>query len=754
MHTDGFGSPDQAWTGQRNLAYDDGMGEKLGGRLGKRLRIGLGVLGLAGVTESATGNPVLAQPQPQRAAAAAATPSAASPAQTVSSTPAASPAAILRITARHGEILYDKGGNGLETATPLPENVVLSRLDEVATKEGSLELASATGYSVRLGSGSHVALLGTSSLYLARGELSIIDRSGAAGASAASAPPFYIVTPCGRSLIRARDARLRVDGNRTVVSVYAGAVFLGSPNPVGAGVAAGQSAHCEKGGASSAPAPLLPAPEWSGGGEVLVIGDDGAPAPFRVLPVAAAARQRIELFLSDGETETPIQSVTRAASDPPLLLAKPEVGRYVARAHAIDSDGALGLASPPHPFLVARIAGLDREGRAHAEAGSLPRITAPKGSTWSVLLDGAPVSAARLTAGAHKLRLQIAGLAADVPLLLTGKPGAPEPPREAPPPRDFQGDSSAIWIGPTAEPEAPTAAAPPPSDVLSATPALPPRPTAAPLPRESPEPEDLLFGGIGEVPFDGVRSPWARSYVGTRFELVTSGALRVAAGGRFAMRNGFGIEATASLLRAAIANLPDGQEATGIGNLTAAVRTPRLARKHLAVQGLVGMVAPISTSFLDGSLEKEPRAASPAMGGSEFLPGARPPGGGWRVEPALLFGVRVRSFSLATLQGVSLRVAPDVSASYAGSLMLHVEILPSLRCVSFATWEVGYLGAAVAAAVLDRGGAVGGGVEALLAAGGRGSLRLALLGRAGVGEGGVALYGSGAVGAQVGYLFH
>ena len=135
---------------------------------------------------------------------------------------------------------------------------------------------------------------------------------------------------------------------------------------------------------------------------------------------------------------------------------------------------------------------------------------------------------------------------------------------------------------------------------------------------------------------------------------------------------------------------------------------------------------------------------------------ARPRGGGWRIEPALLLGVRLRNVTISTMQGISLRVAPDVSAAYAGGLLVHTEIVPALRLITFAVWEVHYLGGTVGTTYVtpDNAGAVGGGLEALIPTGSRGKLRLSILGRAGIGDGGEALYGRATLGFQFGYRFN
>jgi hypothetical protein len=271
--------------------------------------------------------------------------------------------------------------------------------------------------------------------------------------------------------------------------------------------------------------------------------------------------------------------------------------------------------------------------------------------------------------------------------------------------------------------------------------------------------DDLLFGGVGEVPFDGLRSPWASSALTARVESTVSGSMRIVAGGRWTMRNGFGFDASAALVRAAVTNLPDNQSVAGFGNINATVRTPALRRRHVALQGVVGMVIPTSTSFLDHAIEVDDQYADVKNGGTVLKTDQRPPsmvGREWRLEPAILLGIRLRRFTLSMVQGASLRVSPDLGAAYAGGLVVNAELVQALRFVSFAAWQVNYLGIPInpGSSTPDAGGAVGGGFEALIPGGKRGQVRLALLGRVGLGEGGAAIYGRGAVGFTFGYLFN
>jgi hypothetical protein len=323
----------------------------------------------------------------------------------------------------------------------------------------------------------------------------------------------------------------------------------------------------------------------------------------------------------------------------------------------------------------------------------------------------------------------VGGVSTEVALVAHVRPSAsstPEPLVATPPP-------------PVSPPASPTA---PPSREL------PPAATDQPVP---PPPEDALLGGVGEVPFDGVRSPWAGRLVTARLETTMSGAARLGAFGRFTFKNGLGIEAGVSLLRVALGPSDAGGGAVGFGNITAAARSPALRRGRFALQALLGTVAPLSGSSLDRAIEVD--LAAP---GGELRPDVRPSGGGWRLEPAALIGVRLGSFALITTQGASLRLGDGVTPAYAGGLMLHADLLPALRLVAFSQWHVGYLGVAIdeGDTTPDVGGAIGGGIEGLLGRGRLGQLRLSLLGRAGIGKGGAAVYGRGALGIQVGYRFN
>jgi hypothetical protein len=353
----------------------------------------------------------------------------------------------------------------------------------------------------------------------------------------------------------------------------------------------------------------------------------------------------------------------------------------------------------------------------------------------------------------------VGGLSADARLVAAGVTPVPVPTADQ---TSDSGDVTATTYGTTATSSEPETS--PPAETTTApagldeapVPPLYERPQLPLVSSDSPPLDDVLLGGVGEVPFDGIRSPWAGRYVGMRIESTMSGSMRVVAGGRFTMRNGFGVDLSASFLRAAVANRIAGNNPLGFGNINAAVRTPSLRSRYFALQGMTGLVMPTSTSFLDTSTEvSDPGYVAPDGQYYALHPEARPRGGGWRIEPAVLFGVRVRGLTLSTMQGASLRVAPNFGASYVGGFIAQLEILAGLRFLSFAAWQVNYLGAAATTdGSVDSGGALGGGFELLFPAGEHGKVRIELLGRAGLGGGGAAIYGRGAVGLQLGYRFN
>ena len=649
---------------------------------------------------------------------------------------------ILRVVSHRGEVAFNHGGDPPEEA--LSTSSVLAARDEVITRAGSVELIASAGTSLRLGSQSLAALLARDALYLARGELTILTRND-------QAPQlFYVVTPGGRSWVRAREARMRVEGNLTFVEVIDGWVRVGGGSPGAIDLRAGQASRWNKGEPPSPLRSLMPAPQWLSIGDLFLTGEATRDVSLRFSPVLGAARYRVDLLRYEGGAEpVPVSSQEISGDQGQVELRNIEVGSYHARLFSIDDAGNRGHEGPPLRFLVAKLAGLSPTGMVHTAAGQLPALTGPAGLPTSMLVDGEVPLAGAPRRGMHRLRVLIAGLYAEVPLNATAGGDASAEPADAPPPV-VAPPQTVLAVQPSAVPVgsggSPSAAAPPASEPPQ-TPSLPSaeRPTVS-------EAEDVLLGGLGEAPLEGLRSPWARSTVAGRIEFSTHNTLRIAAGGRLLMRNGFGADVWVSVLRAGLMTPPAGRSAVGFGNINASLRTPALRRRHFALQGLATVVAPTSTSYVDRSIAIDPAYSSD---GSPLRVDALPDGTGWRAEAVALVGVHFRNFHLFTNHGASLRLTPSFSAAYVGGVALQADVLSLVRFLSFASWEVGYLGLAITpeSTLPDAGGAIGGGIEVPLSVGQRGILRLALIGRAGLGQVGAAIFGRGTVGLQAGYVF-
>lgn len=662
---------------------------------------------------------------------------------------------IVRVLWQRGDAVYNHGGDPPEEA--LNPSSVLAARDEVITRNGSVELIAPTGTSLQLGNQGLAALLARDAVYLARGELTVLARNDQAPQM------FYVATPCGRSWVRAREARVRVEGNTTSVEVIDGWVRLGGNNPGAVDVRAGQASRCTKGQPPSAPHALLAPPSWLSIGDLFLTGEPTRDVNLRFSPVLGAARYRLELLRFEGGAEPILLSSQELGGDQGQVeLRNVEVGSYHARLFSIDDTGTRGIEGQPLRFLVARVAGLSATGMVHTGAGQMPPISGPAGLSASILLDGEVPQAGAPRRGMHRLRVLIAGLYADVPLNATAVSEGSSDPTDAPPtPPTPPAPAVASVPSVASAPSVPTVVAPVPPAALGTggspvAVAASEGPTQTGLPPAQPSvqqgAEDVLLGGLGEVPLDGLRSPWARSTVGGRIEFTTHNTLRVAVGGRLLLRNGFGADVWVSALRAAFLTPPTGRSAAGFGNIHASLRTPALRRSHFALQGLVSLLAPTSTSYVDRSIAVDPAYSTD---GSQLRVDALPDGTGWRTEAAALVGVNFGRFHLFTNHGASLRVAPTFSAAYVGGIALQADVLSLVRFVSFASWEVGYLGLQITpeSTLPDAGGAIGGGIEVPLALGKRGVLRLALLGRAGLGQVGAAIYGRGAVGLQAGYVF-
>lgn len=638
--------------------------------------------------------------------------------------------AVMRLARTRGDVQVRPAASAAdEAAGALPRQLAKGAV--ISVRSGEAELWLEGGGLLTLPADSQVEVIGIASVTLQRGELGVGVQPGR------EPKPIYIYGPPGSFPIKARDARVRLDGESLVITVADGLARLGSPTILwGAAVKSGEAARWDKGAPARPAHPLLPAPTWSGADEELFLTGSAESAAsleitLRWQPLPTAQRYRVELVRTDlnaasagaAAAARSVNEVTAPTTE--LMLRGLDIGSYQVRLTAIDDYGAPGATSAPHRLVVAQLAGLASDGTVQLDAGQEPQLTAPAGQPVALLVDGAP-PAGRIAGGRHRLQVTIGGVSTEVTLIAQARPSAsstPEPLVVTPPP--------------VLAPASPTA--PPSREPPAAPPVLPP------------PPEDVLLGGVGEVPFDGVRSPWAGRLITARLETTMSGAARLGAFGRFTFKNGLGIEAGVSLLRAAIGPSDAGGGAVGFGNLTAAARSPSLRRGRFALQALLATVAPLSGSSLDRAAEIDLTEA-----GGELRPDVRPSGGGWRLEPAVLLGVRVGAFALMTTQGASLRLGDGVTPAYAGGLMLHADLLPALRLVAFSQWHVNYLGVALDAGdtTPDVGGAVGGGIEGLLGRGPRGQLRLSLLGRAGIGKGGAAVYGRGALGLQVGYRFN
>lgn len=628
----------------------------------------------------------------------------------------------MRLSRARGEVMIRRAGTSTEepAGSALPRD--LGKGDVLSVRSGEGELWLESGVAITVPADAQLEVSGISSVNLLRGEIAIGVQPGR------EPRPLYVYGPPGSFPLKARDARVRLDGEALVITVVDGLARPGSPSLLwGPAVKSGEAARWDKGAPPRPAHPLLPGPQWSAAtDELFLVGTDAGALEIalRWQALPGAVRYRVELARTDADPSAPPLSVTEVeAPSTELPLRGLELGSYKARITAIDDYGAAGASSAQRRILVAQVAGLLGDGAVHVQEGQAPQIKSPTGQPAELLLDGAPLTAEGPGAGSHRLRVSLGGLAVEVPLIAQAQPATASAPTTL----------------------VPTPAVPPtPVPAQANEPKLPP-PRAEPLP-----PEDVLLGGVGEVPFDGVRSPWAGRLVTARLETTMSGAARIAAFGRFTFKNGLGLDAGVNLLRAAIGDSSAGGGAVGFGNITAAARSPALRKGRFALQAMLGMVAPLSGSSLDRAIEVDL-----APEGGSLRPDVRPAGGGWRVEPAVLLGLRIGSFALITTQGASLRLGDGVKPAYAGGLLLHADLLPSLRLLVFSQWHLGYLGVPIDPddPGPDAGGAIGGGLEGLVGKGRLGQLRLGVLGRAGIGKAGAAVYGRGTVGLQLGYRF-
>ena len=691
---------------------------------------------------SAVSSPVAAQPAAAPAVRPAAPPAGPTRPPLPGAGAAVSSVPLMRLTATRGEVLRRHGTAEEPAAAPL----ALGRGDELAVRSGAAELSLDSGMQLLIPEGSVVSVLGVSSVALLRGELQLVPKPGK------EPRPVYVQGPPGSFPLKVRDALVRLDGDALVVMVYDGVARPGSPTiSWGPAVNTGQGARWLKGGPPPPAKSLLAAPAWPATAELFLQGHTPLEFITRWQPVSGALRYRIEVLRSDGDTPPVVVASSEvAAPRTSRELRGLEPGTYLLRVSAIDDLGAIGVPSVPRRLLVAQVMNLEADGVVHLKAGSQPQVRSPAGQLATVLIDGETPAAAGPAPGPHRLRVTIGGISAEAPLVVDARAAAAGGNETASPPPSVRPAPLIETPPPRPQPSPPPPAPVTPPLVRAVPPPVPPPPPVrAPLPLG---PEDVLLGGVGEVPFEGIRSPWAGRMISLRLESTLSGAARLALSGRLVMNNGFGVDISVGLLRTELGGVPQGTTATSYGNIGAAVRSPALRRSRFALQALVAGVAPLSGSVLDTSAEVDPRVGAD---GTNFRPDVRPSGGGWRVEPAVLLGVRIGRFALSTTQGASLRLTPQLAPAYAGGLLIHADVLPLVRFVTFAQWEVGYLGVAIDSgdSTLDVGGAAGAGFEVLVPASKLGHLRLELLGRVGIGDSGAAIYGRGTIGLQAGYRF-
>ncbi|MCS6914676.1 MAG: FecR domain-containing protein [Myxococcales bacterium] len=641
-------------------------------------------------------------------------------------------AAGARLLAVQGEVRIKRypTDSTVPAAAPLP----LSWRDEVETLGGRAEVELENGMVTEMGENTLVAIIGRDrglDLYLARGSLHV--RPGPSG----QVHSVHVASGAGRMSLRGRDVQVRADATTATIHVIDGTATIWGPG--GMVVRSGQVVGLARGAAPQVlPAPSSPRPPaWVTGDGLYLGGEQGGTVVLRWQAVPGAVRYLVELVRTD-EQGAPPQVVESEALQVELSAVRP--GTYEARVSSVDGQGQRSAASEPRRVVVAGIAGLGPTGLV-LPAGTLPRVFTPTGAGATLQVDGVPLTVRGVPAGGHRLRVTVAGLSAEVPLRAMAAPGREQGVGAAP-------------AGSAAPPQVPIASASPVAAGLGVRRGPLPRAsfTMARDPDQAPgavgSVEDVLLLGPSEIPGGGVRSPWAGRLVQVRLESTTSGAARLMVHGRATLRSGLGGELGVSLLRAQLgAPLPpEAGPATGHGNLSAALRSPSLQRGAFALQGIVGATFPLSGSALDGALYDVPPGTPPI---------SLPQGGGWRLEAALLFGVKVARFHLITQQGASLLLSGGGMPAYEGGLAVHADALRLLRLIGFCQWSVHYIGLVGPDGEpwSDAAGAAGGGVEMSFPAP-LGGVRVAALGRVGIGAVGAALYGHGTVGLQAGYRFH
>lgn len=697
------------------------------------------------------------------------------------------PAPRVRLSDFRGEVRVKRAAPDDKDFQPVGAAGPLGRRDEIETRAGVAEIILDPGRVVELAPGSLMAIIANPSgadAFLARGSLRV-----RAGDGQAQPRPLQLATGAGRLTLRSRDARVRVSGDAPAVtlavSLYDGSATLAGRTPGAQAVAlrAGQAGQVSAAGAAAPPQPLLPEPAWAVPDGLYLRGDAPPLVVLRWQAVPGAARYRVEISRTDGHPHESLEvdGTSVEVRDLPL-------GSYLGRVAALSSDNVQGALNAPRRILVAGMAGLGPTGVAVLQ-GTLPRVQPPPGLSAELRADGEAVPDLGLGPGPHRLQVTIAGLIAEVavtvpppggaPPLLTRDPDAAPLVRRASPPApawtrprpagapglagqldpagppdrpdlsrpSFLGTGAGAGRGAVAEPETGLVMQAPDEPLWLRVPARTAGPGGA---RRAPLPvpvDDVALGGPGERT-GFIRSPWAGRLAQVRLESTGQGWARLAVQGRFTLKSGLGADVSFSALRAALLldGAPQGAGvpgSTGLGHLEIGLRTPALRRPAWALQGVVGVVAPLGTSALATYLP-ESSGAPVALAD------------GWRVTGAVLVGLNLRRLALHTQQGVSVRVTGGALPGYEGGVALHAGVTPYLRVIALLQWSVNLLGVKIDAgdSTPDAGGAVGGGLEGQIpGATGPGRVRLCLLGRAGIGNAGAALYGRGSVGLQAGYAF-
>jgi hypothetical protein len=587
-----------------------------------------------------------------------------------------------------GEVRLKRAGGAMApAAAPAP----LSRRDEIETGAGTAEVGLPSGMVLRLGAHTLVAIILSPDTgvdaYFARGE--IATRPGADG----QLHGVHVVCGAGRMTLRGVT---RVHGDATAATIE---VLEGGAHVWGRGAVtlkAGHTTQLRKGSPPTRPAPIPTGPSGIAQDILHLRGD--LPLPLALRWEGPVRRYQVELT----RTDEPGPATVIETDGPSAEIRDLPVGLYAAR--VLPERG--GGDAPARRVIVVRIPGLSPAGVLTLRPGRLPRIFTPRGLAAVLQLGGERFPTSGLPAGTHRVRLLIAGLEKELTVevvqeaaVVKAVPAIPSPPAPLPrspsaPNRDRKGTRG------------PSIARPP--DLLPLA--------VAPV-------EDVLLGPM-EVP--GVRSPWARRIVQVRLDSTIQGVARIGVHGRLNLPSGFGGEL-------GLAAVLDPRSEPGLVaryDLTPGLRSPALRRGPVGLQGVVSAVLPLFASVPTGSPTPE-RV--------------------FRVEAAVLLGLRLGRLALVIDQGAALRVSGQVAPAYIGGVAFQADVHRSLRLIGLCHFAANYLSDLPDGAT-NAGGAVGGGLEIFVPAR-LGGARILALGRTGIGAGGRALYGQGAFGLLAGYVF-